>query len=202
MREILEKHARWRRGESAGARADLSGAYLSGANLSGAYLSGANLSGAYLSGADLSGAYLSGANLSGANLSGADLSGAYLSGANLSGANLKDAKDAALVIARTRILPEGDLVGWKQCRGGVIVQLLIPQAARRSHAFGRKCRAEAAVVMATFPAGAKAESLHQQDFFYEKGEVVKPDKWDEDWTKECGGGIHFYLSRVEAEAHQ
>jgi uncharacterized protein YjbI with pentapeptide repeats len=76
--------------------ADLSGAYLSGAdlsgaNLSGAYLSGADLSRAYLSGADLSRAYLSGANLSGANLSGADLSGANLSGADLSRANLSGA---------------------------------------------------------------------------------------------------------------
>ncbi len=53
------------------------------ANLSGAYLSGADLSDANLSGANLSGAYLSGADLSDANLSGAYLSGAYLSGANL-----------------------------------------------------------------------------------------------------------------------
>jgi len=76
-----------------GARANLSGAYLSGADLSGAYLSGADLSRAYLSDANLSRAYLSDANLSGADLSraylsDANLSGAYLSGANLSGADL------------------------------------------------------------------------------------------------------------------
>ena len=58
------------------------------ANLSGADLSGANLSGADLSRANLYGANLSGVNLSGADLSGANLSGADLSGANLSGANL------------------------------------------------------------------------------------------------------------------
>jgi hypothetical protein len=81
------------------------------------------------------------------------------------------------------------------------VQLLIPLAARRSHAFGRKCRAEAAVVMAVYPPDAKAESQHRSGFFYEKGAVVRPDKWDEDWTNECGGGIHFYLSRIEADAH-
>ena len=75
------------------AKADLSGAYLSGANLSGAdlsgaYLYGANLSVADLSGANLSGAYLSVANLSKTNLSGANLSKANLSKANLYGADL------------------------------------------------------------------------------------------------------------------
>ena len=70
-------------------KANLSGAYLSGANLRGANLSEANLRGAYLSGANLSEANLSGAYLSEANLRGADLSGAYLSGADLSGADLR-----------------------------------------------------------------------------------------------------------------
>jgi hypothetical protein len=85
--------------------ADLSGAYLSGADLSGAYLSGADLRRADLSGADLrraylSGAYLRGADLSGADLSGADLRRAYLSGADLSGADLSGTKERPeLVIA-------------------------------------------------------------------------------------------------------
>ena len=146
--------------------------------------------------ADLQRAYLQGADLQGAYLQGADLRGADLQGAYLQGA-----KDADLTIARTRILAEGDLIGWKKCRSGVIVQLLIPLAARRSHAFGRKCRAEAAVVMATFPPNTRAESLHAEGFCYEQGQTVRPDKWDEDWTNECGGGIHFYITRAEAEAH-
>ena len=58
------------------AKADLSGADLSGAYLSWADLSEANLRGANLREADLSGANLREADLSGTNLSGADLSGA------------------------------------------------------------------------------------------------------------------------------
>ena len=77
---ILDAHGKWLRGDG-GARADLSGADLSGADLSGADLSGADLVEANLSGADLSRADLSGADLSRADLSGADLSGADLSGA-------------------------------------------------------------------------------------------------------------------------
>jgi hypothetical protein len=84
IREALDAHAAWLRGEKDGLRANLSGANLSGANLSGANLSRANLSGANLSGA----------NLSRANLSGADLSGADLSRANLSGA--KEFNDALI----------------------------------------------------------------------------------------------------------
>ena len=96
LKNILDKHLKWLRGENGGKRADLSRADLSRANLSRANLSGANLSranlfGANLSEADLSRANLFGANLSRANLSRANLSGANLFGANLFGANLSEA---------------------------------------------------------------------------------------------------------------
>jgi hypothetical protein len=181
----------------------LSGANLSGANLSDAYLSGANLSGAnlsdaYLSGANLSDAYLSGANLSGANLSGANLSGAYLRGANLSGAYLRGAKDAELAIASTRILPDGDLIGWKKCAGNVIVKLRIPEAAKRSHAFGRKCRAEFADVLEVIGAEVGIGSYDGKTE-YRAGHRVTPDRFDENWQEECASGIHFFITRLEAE---
>jgi hypothetical protein len=136
--------------------------------------------------------------LSGADLSRADLSGANLSGANLSGANLKDAKGAELAIARTRILPEGDLIGWKKCSGGVIVKLKIPAAAKRSHACGRKCRAEYAKVLA-IEGAKKAKSQHDPSFTYKVGKTVKPADWCDDWREECAGGIHFFITRIEAE---
>jgi hypothetical protein len=31
------------------------------------------------------------------------------------------------------------------------------------------------------------------------GEIVKCDKWNDDYTVECGGGIHFFITRLEAE---
>jgi hypothetical protein len=161
-----------------------------------ANLSRADLSGANLSGADLSGAYLSGANLSGANLSRADLSGANLSGANLSGA-----KNAELIIAQTRILPEGDLIGWKKCAGGVIVKLRIPTDAKRSHAFGRKCRAEFADVLEVFGAEIGI-SKHDSKTEYRAGERVTPDAFDEDWQEECSSGVHFFITKAEAEAYR
>ena len=122
-------------------KADLRSANLSSANLRYADLSSANLRSADLSYANLRSANLRYADLSYADLSSADLRYANLSYANLSSANLRYADNSELAIAMTRILPDGDLVGWKKCAGGVIVKLLIPYAAKRSHAFGRKCRA-------------------------------------------------------------
>jgi len=178
-----------------------SGASLYGANLYGANLSGANLSGSDLSGAYLSGADLSGASLYGANLSGADLSGANLSGADLSGANLSGAKNAELAIAKTRILPEGDIIGYKKCGNNIIVRLLIPKEAKRSSALGRKCRAEYAQVL-ELSEGTEAISENDHDFKYHVGDTVRPTKpFDENWQEECSTGIHFYITRLEAENH-
>ena len=195
-------------------RADLSGANLSGADLSGADLYRADLSGANLSGADLYRADLSGANLSGADLYRADLSGANLyradlsgadlyradlSGADLSGADLYRAVNADLAIAQTRILPEGDLIGYKKTMQGV-VKLLIPSDAKRSHSFGRKCRAEFAKVL-EIPEGVEvAFSSHDSSFEYRVGEIVKPKKpFSDNWQEECESGIHFFITKIEAE---
>jgi hypothetical protein len=180
--------------------ADLSGANLRGADLSGADLSGANLRGAYLRDADLSGADLSDANLSGANLRDANLSSANLRDANLRGANLRGANNVDTAIAMTRILPEGTLIGWKKLRDGVIAKLMIPEYAKRSHAFGRKCRAEFAEVLELHGAEV-GYSQHDSTFVYRVGDVVKPDLWSEDWQEECANGIHFFITRLEAEQY-
>ena len=165
-----------------------------------AYLSRADLSGAYLSGAYLSRADLSRADLSRANLSGAYLSGANLSGANLSWADLSGAKDADYAIACTRILPDGDLIGWKKCKDSIIVKLRIPEAAKRSHAFGRKCRAEYVDVIEVI-GGDVGYAQHDGKTEYRAGQRMTPDKWCENWQAECSNGIHFYITRAEAEAH-
>jgi hypothetical protein len=225
LAEVIARHKKWISNEEDGSRADLSGAYLSGAylsgaNLSGADLSGANLSradlsGANLSGADLSGANLSGANLSGANLSRADLSRANLSGANLSGANLSGAdlsradlsgaNNASTAFAMTSITPEGDLIGWKKCRtvdgGYCIIKLKIPMDAKRSNASGRKCRAEWAEVLEVDGAETGISS-HNNAVKYVVGQKVTPDKWDDNRWNECSSGIHFFITREEAEAYE
>ena len=187
--------------------ANLRGANLYGADLYGANLDGANLYGANLRGANLDGANLDGANLRGANLGSAKLYGANLRGANLRGANLRGAENADYAIAMTRILPEGDLIGWKKVQG-FIIQLAIPKEARRSHAFGRKCRAEFVDVIdiegaleVIRPANAMGVGTGPE-VIYRKGARIMADSWDEDFTQECSHGIHFFITRLEAENFQ
>ncbi|OBJ40294.1 hypothetical protein A5630_25420 [Mycolicibacterium mucogenicum] len=192
-------------------RAALEEATQGGANLYGADLRGANLRGADLYGANLCGADLCGADLRGANLRGADLRGANLRGADLYGADLKDAKNADLVVAQTRILPdEGSIIGFKKAYDEstarpVIVKLRIPEDAKRSHASGRKCRASKAEVLSITRVadGEPAEmafSGHDGNFKYTVGETVVPTNgFGEDPWEECAAGIHFFITKLEAE---
>ena len=177
--------------------ANLRGANLSGANLSDANLSYANLRGANLSGAKLSDANLSYANLSGAKLSDANLSYANLRGANLSGAKLSDAKGLAQFV----ITPNGSLHVWKRLADGVIAHLLVPEAAARVNAYGsRKCRAEYVEVLGLI-GGTRGVSKHDARTAYEVGKIVRPDAYDPDPRVECSSGIHFFITRAEAEAY-
>jgi hypothetical protein len=105
-----------------------------------------------------------------------------------------------MVFAITSIIADGDIVGWKKCLNNVIVKLLIPANARRSNATGRKCRAEFADVLEVIGAEV-AKSLYCNSFEYVKGKRVVCDQWEHDRWTECGGGIHFYITREEAESH-
>ncbi len=115
IKEIVELHDLWRKGNPEGVRADLRGANLREANLRGANLREANLRGADLRGADLRGADLRGADLWGANLRGANLWEADLREANLREADLREAnlREADLREAdlREANLREADLWG-------------------------------------------------------------------------------------------
>ena len=184
------------------AKVDLSGANLSKANLSVANLSGADLSMANLSVADLSKANLSRAYLSRANLFEADLSGTDLSVADLSEANLSMANLLNSKLPKTSIVPEvGDFIGWKKCMHGVIVKLLILDSSKRSSATGRKCRADSVKVLDVF-GGDMGHSIHDNRFVYRKGETVTADGWTENRFEECGHGIHFFITRKEAEEYE
>jgi len=182
--------------------ANLCSADLRSANLCSANLCSADLRSANLCSADLRSADLRSANLCSADLRSADLRSANLRSADLSSADLRYAKGSELAIAMTRILPEGDIIGWKKCREEKIVKLLVPAASKRSHAFGRKCRAEFATVLEIIGCGKTAESYREEGFTYKVGETVRPkEKFNEDWTEECTSGIHFYITKIEAENH-
>jgi hypothetical protein len=188
LQKILESHGLWLRGEG-GERANLQGAYLRDADLSSADLSYADLRYADLGSADLRRADLSYADLSGANLRDADLSFADLSGVRYN-------ENTAFFALQCP--EEGSFVAWKKCQNDVIVKLLIPEDAKRSSATSRKCRASKAVVLEVIGA-EKAISKNDASFVYEVGKEVIPDSFDDNRWNECSHGIHFFLTRKEAE---
>ena len=207
---ILEKHAKWIRGEDGGECADLCGADLYDANLRNADLCGANLCGANLRNADLRNANLCDADLYCANLRGADLCDADLCGANLCCANLRGAKntDKTAWDAYTAFYPlqcpeTGSFIGYKKA-ADKIVMLEICADAKRSSATSRKCRCSKAKVLSiTHLDGSdsgltEVRSDYSKEFVYRVGEIAEVSDFDDDRWNECAAGIHFFITRDEA----
>ena len=194
--------------------ANLSNADLSDANLSDANLRNANLRDADLSDANLRYANLSYANLSYANLRDANLRDANLRDANLSNADLSDAdiSDADLSDANLRNADygniqcpeEGSFIGFKKLRYNLICKLEITSDAKRSSATSRKCRASKVIVLAIYDKEVEVEegvSKHDNDFIYRVGETLEIKDFDANRWNECSTGIHFFITRREAEMY-
>ena len=229
LNEILTKHAEWvnscgvkgvranlwnanlrgadLRGASLGCAdlgyADLRGADLRGADLRGADLRGADLGYADLRGADLGYADLRGADLGHADLRGADLRGACLWNANLGHANLWGAKINFYIACPEK----GSFIAFKKAGNNYnnyIVELLIPEDARRCSATSRKCRCDKAKVLSITKIDGTSDgvdtvySIYDETFAYKIGELVEVKDFDDNRWNECSTGIHFFLTRQEA----
>ena len=135
------------------------------------------------------------ANLRGANLIGADLRGADLIGADLRGANL----------GHRKIVPSsGSFFAWKKGGNGEIIKIKIPYWARRTSCLiNRKCRAEFVITIEITTKEGKpvleCYGGYDQNTIYRVGKCTAPDKYDPDERVDCSHGIHFFLTREEAE---
>ena len=129
------------------------------------------------------------ANLHDADLEGADLEGADLRSADLYGANLPD----------FALCPEeGDFIAWKRVRGAILKLRIVGK--RTSSLVGRKCRTDRAVVLEALNTDqGTLYSLHDSRFAYTVGAVVVEPEYDDDIRVECTKGIHFFMTRKEAE---
>jgi hypothetical protein len=230
LQDIIESHKKWLNGYG-GERANLCGADLSdtdlrnvnlhhallihadlcNADLSCAIINAANLSYADLSGANLCYTNLCNTDLHNANISDANLCGANLSGANLSRANLRGTDLSKLIYDEDTAFyalqcPEtGSFIGYKKAHG-YIVELEILADAKRSSATSRKCRCSAAKVLSITTVNGKTKvkeiaSNRDSNFVYRVGEIVRVDCFDENRWNECSTGIHFFITRSEAERY-
>ena len=187
-------------------RADLGEACLTEADLRGAYLREACLRGADLTRADLRGADLGGADLREAYLREAYLTRAYLTEADLGGADLRGAclRGAGNVSFIPYSCPDfGMFIGYKKA-SDYIVELEIPEDAKRVSATSRKCRCDKAKVLRilhydrTVADVTEVASSRDSSFIYKVGEMVSVDNFDEDRWNECSTGIHFFINFQEA----
>lgn len=109
------------------------------------------------------------------------------------------------------IVPEcGSFIGWKKCfisasnKTPVIVKLEILNNSKRSSGTGRKCRCEKAKVISITSIDGEtsydvAYSFFDINFAYRVGDTVKSDSFDNNRFATCSNGIHFFLTRQEAE---
>lgn len=148
-----------------------------------------------------------------ADLSDSIFSDAYCSEIDLGGA----------VIDRVQgfndICPNGTFIGYKKSGEGRIIELEIPDDAERSSAFGRKCRCSKAKVISITSVDCSESYRTAKSYFrpyrlsyenglhtiledppllYNVGEIVQPDRYDDNFWEECSNGIHFFLTREEA----
>lgn len=126
----------------------------------------------------------------------------YFENADLTGVRFKDDFKNSYTFKRLMILPEeGSFIGWKKCKNNVIVKLLIPQNSDRINTTKRNCRAAFVEVLDVI-GGNKGISFYDENVIYETGIRIHADEFDSDWKNEETHGIHFFLTKQEAEIYK
>ena len=126
---------------------------------------------------------------------------------------------------------EGSFIGWKigttagspnnldeQLLGLCLIELEIPEDAKRSSCYGKKCRCDKALVKSITKLEARINdrslkiieltdshvyaaysAIHSADrVTYTVGQMVEADSFDENRWRECSHGIHFFVHRSDA----
>jgi co-chaperonin GroES (HSP10) len=204
LKTILEQHTLWlNSNKKEGKRADLTcanlyGAYLIGANLTGADLRYANLIRSILIDTDLTGANLTGAKLYGAYLIGANLTGAILTNTTLAGADLTHTILDEKEQCRKGVVLTESMIGYKKSNEGKIITLEMPIGAKVFSINNNKRRTNKAKVI-DMQGETEFSSMHDNSFKYHVGDEIEIKDFDERYNVECSTGIHFFLTREEAE---
>ena len=176
-------------------RSNLRCANLSNANLSDANVYCVNLTDANLIYANLTGANLSSADLTCADLTSANLYEVYLAGADLTHTIL-DKKEQC----RKGIVLTEPIVGYKKASGGKIITLEIPVGAKVFSINNNKRRTNKAKVI-DMQGETELSSCYDNKFKYHVGDEIEITNFDERYNVECSTGIHFFLTREEAEKY-
>ena len=172
-----------------------------------------------LSFANLTNLILKHLDLLNANLTSANFAGSLLYRINFTNANLKKSIfsfNSTLIQVNLdnakgindQCPKEGSFIGWKKCIDNnkirYIVKLEIPADAKRSSATTNKCRCSKAKVLeiqnidGTKADVARVFSDYDEFFYYQIGEIIYPNSFDNRYWIECSHGIHFFMNREDA----
>ena len=85
-----------------------------------------------------------------------------------------------------------------------VIKVQVPAKAKRTNSLiGRKCRAEFVKVVSGEGLGGQSPTQYgSQCLTYNKGAIITADKYDDDIRVECTGGIHFFMTKREAEEYR
>lgn len=171
-----------------------------------------NVENALFDGCPMRGANFKNANLVTASFRYCDMRNCNIEGANLFGAVLEYADLEGIVSDedtqwfRLHCPEKGAFLGYKKCVNDRMVQLLIPADAKRTSATLPSCRCSKAKVLTIKSFDFKknyeeAWSLVDENFVYRKGQWVEVKNFNEDRWQDSTTGIHFWMTREEAEAY-
>ena len=208
---------------------NFSGMNLSRARFHGAAFNRVNFSHANLASANFEGASFNDVNFSDADLTGANFDGAYFIYANLNNADMRDASlegtrfEHIITNENTKLFipfrcpSSGSFVGWKKAQYETsklteyfplcIVKLLVPEDARRSSAFGEKCRCDKAIILGAYDCttgcpldeSTNIRSMHSFSFVYHIGDTITIPDFDDNRWNECSSGFHFFIDEESAK---
>lgn len=201
----------------------MSGAYITNAVITDASLYAVLMDGADLSRASFKGSKLGHVNMRMANLQSAKFTSscitenccferAHLTNATFTSASIS--KDTSFDFAdlhgcefdgdeknRLGRILDRPVTGYKKSREGDIVTLEIPKGAIVFSINNNKCRTNIAKVVDT-DGKPELSSIFDKEFKYRVGDEIAPiGEFELMYNVECAPGIHFFLTREEAEAY-
>ena len=133
-----------------------------------------------------------------ADLTDADLTSANLIDTELEYANLTDAIIDEKEQCRKGIVLTEPMIGYKKAYGGKIITLEIPIGAKVFSINGNKRRTNKAKVI-DMQGETELCSIRDASFKYHVGDEIEIKDFDDRYNVECGAGVHFFLTREEAE---
>lgn len=188
-------------------KSDFCNVILDGANMTYVKAENAFFGGCSLRKVNFTGACLRSADLRGCDMSGADISGADMFASALERADMTELKtDEHTRFFHLFCPKEGPFIGWKVCFGRRIVQLLVPEDARRISGTTNEVKCDKAKVLTIKSVDYRenyreAHSYVDENFIYRTGEMIYAENYNPDRFVDSGGGIHIWLTREEAIAY-